>query len=38
MPMMVMTEPVTTGGKYLISLPKYGASRNVTSPATMTEP
>ena len=38
MPMIVMTMPVTTGGKNRISLAKYGATKNVNSPATMTEP
>ncbi len=38
MPMMLMTEPVTTGGKNRMSLPKYGAMKNVKSPAMMTEP
>ena len=36
--MIVMTEPVTTGGKNRISLLKYGAIRKVNSPATMTAP
>ena len=35
MPMMVMTVPVTTGGKNRISLAKYGAMKKVNSPATM---
>ena len=38
MPMMVITEPVTTGGKYRISLEKKGAMRKVNSPATITAP
>jgi len=38
MPMMVMTDPVTTGGKNRMSLLKYGAMSSVKSPATMTAP
>jgi hypothetical protein len=38
MPMMVMTDPVTTGGKKRISRLKYGAMRKVTRPATITAP
>jgi hypothetical protein len=37
-PIMRITEPVTTGGKNRISLEKYGAIRKVNSPATMTAP
>ena len=37
-PMIVMTDPVTTGGKKRISRLKYGAMRKVNSPATMTAP
>ena len=36
--MMVITVPVTTGGKKRSSLPKYGATKNVKRPATMTAP
>ena len=36
--MMVMTVPVTTGGKKRISLLKKGAMKKVKSPATMTAP
>ncbi len=36
--MMVMTDPVTTGGKNRINFAKYGAMKNVNSPATNTEP
>jgi hypothetical protein len=38
MPMIVITEPVTTGGKNRISRLKYGAAKNVNRPATMTAP
>ena len=38
MPMMRMTEPVTTGGKNRMSLAKYGAMKKVNRPATITEP
>ena len=38
MPMIEITEPVTTGGKNLISRPKNGAMKNVNRPATMTAP
>ena len=38
MPMIVITEPVTTGGKNRISLEKNGAMRKVNSPATITAP
>ena len=38
MPMMVITVPVTTGGKNRISLAKYGAMKKVNSPATITAP
>ena len=38
MPMIRMTEPVTTGGKYRSSLAKYGAAKKVSRPATMTAP
>ena len=38
MPMMVMTDPVTTGGKKRISRLKYGAMRKVNRPATITAP
>jgi len=38
MPMMVITEPVTTGGKNRISLEKNGAMRKVKIPATITAP
>ena len=38
MPMMVITVPVTTGGKNRISLEKNGAMRKVNSPATITAP
>ena len=38
MPMMVMTAPVTTGGKNRISLAKYGAMKKVKRPATITAP
>ena len=38
MPMMRMTVPVTTGGKKRSSFAKYGAIRNVNSPATITAP
>ena len=38
MPMIVITEPVTTGGKNRISLEKYGAMRKVKRPATITAP
>ena len=37
-PMIVITDPVTTGGKKRISLLKNGAMRNVKMPATITEP
>ena len=37
-PMIVMTDPVTTGGKNRISSPNTGAIRNVNSPATITDP
>ena len=37
-PMIVITEPVTTGGKNRISLEKKGAIRKVNNPATMTAP
>jgi len=36
--MMVMTVPVTMGGKSRISLAKKGATRNAKIPATITEP
>lgn len=36
--MMRMTDPVTTGGKYLTSRAKNGAARKVNSPATITDP
>ena len=36
--MIVMTVPVTTGGKKRISLEKYGAMRKVNRPATITAP
>ena len=36
--MMVITVPVTTGGKNRISLEKNGAMRKVNSPATITAP
>ena len=38
MPMIVITVPVTTGGKNRISRLKNGATRNVNSPATITAP
>ena len=38
MPMIVITDPVTTGGKKRMSFEKYGAMRKVNTPATMTEP
>ena len=38
MPMMVMTVPVTTGGKNRINFAKYGAMKKVNSPATITAP
>ena len=37
-PMIEITEPVTTGGKNLISRPKNGAMKNVNRPATITAP
>jgi hypothetical protein len=37
-PMIVITVPVTTGGKKRISFENHGAMRNVNSPATITEP
>ena len=37
-PMMVITEPVTTGGKNRSSLLKYGAANTVSTPATITAP
>lgn len=37
-PMIVMIEPVTTGGKKRSGLLKYGLTRRVTIPATITEP
>ena len=37
-PMIVMSVPVTTGGKYLSSLMNIGAMRNVKTPATITAP
>ena len=36
--MIVMTEPVTTGGKNRISWQKYGAMKKVNRPATITAP
>ena len=36
--MIVITEPVTTGGKKRISRLKYGAMKKVNRPATMTAP
>ena len=36
--MIVITEPVTTGGKKRISLLKHGAMTNVKRPATITAP
>ena len=36
--MIVMTVPVTTGGKNRISLEKNGAMKKVNSPATITAP
>ena len=36
--MMRMTEPVTTGGKNRMSRLKYGATKKVNRPATMTAP
>ena len=35
---MVITVPVTTGGKKPSSFAKYGAIRKVNSPATITAP
>ncbi len=37
-PMIVITVPVTTGGKNRTSWEKYGARNSVTRPATMTAP
>ena len=37
-PMIVITVPVTTGGKNRISRLKNGATKNVNSPATITAP
>ena len=38
MPMTVITVPVTTGGNSRSRREKYGAIRNVTTPATITAP
>ena len=38
MPMIEITEPVTTGGKYRINRPKNGAMKKVNRPATITAP
>jgi hypothetical protein len=38
MPMIVITDPVTTGGKKRMRRLKYGAMAKVNSPATMTAP
>jgi hypothetical protein len=37
-PMMVIIEPVTTGGKKRNSRPKNGATSTVNTPATITDP
>ena len=38
MPITVITVPVTTGGKSRSRRLKYGAAKNVTTPATITAP